>query len=331
MPQSKGNEGFQQGFCVGCGAKLRPSTRFCTSCGRLLDQNAQGSGSEHSVPPPTQPGPPSESLRETLQGSSAEQPPNPRSSSSGVTLSGLADGGIKWFKDLPSVPKLILFGLLLLLLLTVLSPIARVVAIIVFVVSAVTLAVRAIQRGPIKGWGMTAVASFVLIFVFGGISSIIYGSGFTSFASADRESSKSSEVGVPEEQYIRAKVEIRLASNDTGNRQLDLLSQCSSYCSQNTRTLISQNSQSLDDLLARAQALEAPEGYEESHDAFASAMQIAVRQASLIEEGAINPDATDVPTLERMTDENNAHNQRWYDLLPPSGRRYFDQHFRTTF
>lgn len=157
---------------------MRSSLKFCTSCGRPLDRNLENPGPEYAVSPPTQPKALSDSPQETPQGPT-EQSPNARPASNGDALGGLSNRVIDWFRNLSSVPKLILGGLLLLLLLTVLSPIARVVAIIAFVVSAALLVIRAIQREPIKGWGIAALASFVLIFVFGGISSSVYGYGNT--------------------------------------------------------------------------------------------------------------------------------------------------------
>ncbi len=154
---------------------MRSSLKFCTSCGRPLDRNLENPGPEYAVSPPTQPISFSDSPQETLQGP-PEQSPNARPASNGDVLGGLSNKTIDWFRNLSSVPKLILGGLLLLLLLTVLSPVARVVAIIAFVVSAIVLTVRAIQRGPIKGWGIAAVTSLVLIPVFGGVSGAIYDS-----------------------------------------------------------------------------------------------------------------------------------------------------------
>ncbi len=109
----------------------------------------------------------------------SEPPPRgqqgPTASPEAVTPSELANRAINWFRDLPSVPKLIIVGLALLVLLVIFSPVAQVVAVIIFVVSAALLVIRAIQRGPVKGWGIAAVSSFILIFVFGGISGDIYG------------------------------------------------------------------------------------------------------------------------------------------------------------
>ncbi len=105
-----------------------------------------------------------------------------------ATTNELPNRIINWFKDLPSVPKLMIVGLVLLLL-TVLSPIARVVAFVFFVVSAVLLIQRTIQREPLRGWIIAVIGSVVLIPVFGGISGAIYGSDTGSGEVGESESS----------------------------------------------------------------------------------------------------------------------------------------------
>ncbi len=187
--------GQPQRFCTNCGAEIRAGNSFCVSCGRPVNGGPASPGPDYSAPPP--PTPPQQSLADTLRKSFSGLTrlfSNASSPTGRTSISELPNRLINWFRDLPSVPKLILVGVLLLLLLTVLSPVARVVAIIVFVVSAIALVIRAIQRGPIKGWGVAAVSSFVLIFVFGGISSVIYGNllgvsndGKPSWAASDGE------------------------------------------------------------------------------------------------------------------------------------------------
>ncbi len=80
------------------------------------------------------------------------------------------------FRNLPSIPKIIIVGLLAVVLLVLLSPVMRVVAITVFGVSILALVVRGVQRKSIREWGIIAVASLVLIPVFGGVSGVFYGS-----------------------------------------------------------------------------------------------------------------------------------------------------------
>lgn len=82
---------------------------------------------------------------------------------------------VGWFRDLPSVPKLVLVGGVVLVVLILLSPLALVIASLALGVSIIALIIRIAQRGPLRGWGMIAVTSLVLMFVFGGISNSLYG------------------------------------------------------------------------------------------------------------------------------------------------------------
>lgn len=182
MIQEKGgregrvSEGSGQRYCVNCGAEIRVGTSFCVSCGRPVNGGPASPGPDYSPPPP--PTPPrslADTLLQTFSGLT-QLLSNARSSSGGGTLRGLPNKVLNWFRDLPSVAKLILVGLVLLLLLTVLSPVARVVAFIVFVVSAVVFAIRVVQGRPLRGWVIAAVGSLVLIPIFAGVSSAIYGS-----------------------------------------------------------------------------------------------------------------------------------------------------------
>ncbi len=168
-----------QRYCGNCGAEVRPDTSFCVSCGRPVNGGPASPGPNNPVPPLP---PPSRSLADTLREAMlglTRRFSNARSASGGASFSGLPNRLTNWFRDLPSVPKLIIVGVLLLILLTVFSPIARVVAFVVLVVSAVVLIARAIQRRPLRKWVIAVIVSLVLIPVFGGISGAMYGSGST--------------------------------------------------------------------------------------------------------------------------------------------------------
>ncbi len=184
MPQPRDDEGFRRNFCTSCGAKIRARTSFCISCGASLALNTETPASTQdavALDSEYEPEGGAGSTRPAQGEPQAARPIGPSADNlygaEANTASKFLNRVINWFRNLSSVPKLILVGLLLLLLLTVLSPIARVVAIIAFVVSAALFVIRAIRREPIKGWGIAALASFVLIFVFGGISSLVYGFG----------------------------------------------------------------------------------------------------------------------------------------------------------
>ncbi len=179
--------GQPQRYCGNCGTEIRSGISFCVSCGRPVNGGPASPGPDNPVPPPTPSRPLADTLKETFQGLTGRFS-NARSASSGASLGRLPNKAINWFKDLPSVPKLIIVGLLLLLLLTILSPVARVVAIIVFVVSAVVLAIRLIQRRPLRGWVVAVVGSLALIPVFGGVSGAIYGGDSGSSEAGESES-----------------------------------------------------------------------------------------------------------------------------------------------
>ncbi len=184
MSQPENSEQPQQRFCTSCGAEIRAGTSFCISCGASLAPNPGTTASTHDAVALDSESEPEGGAGSTRPAQGESQAARPMGSSADSqydveanTTSKFLNRVINWFRNLSSVPKLIIAGLLLVLLLTVLSPVARVVAIVVFVVSAVVLTVRAIQRKPLRGWVIAVVGSLVLIPVFGGISGAIYGSG----------------------------------------------------------------------------------------------------------------------------------------------------------
>lgn len=182
-----------QRYCTNCGAEIRAGNAFCVSCGASLVRAPIESGPIQSKP----------SLTERLKAvadSFHRSFQNFKQRVSGVSLDSarstaaeISSRTIHWFKDLPSITKLIVIGIALLVFLVSVSPIARIIAIISFAVSAVVLIVRAIQRKPLQAWSVSAASSFVLIFVFGGISSLVYDSGDLS-----NNNSRNNNVGLSE-------------------------------------------------------------------------------------------------------------------------------------
>jgi hypothetical protein len=85
---------------------------------------------------------------------------------------------VEWFRDLSSIPKLVLVGLASLALLVLLSPVALVAAALLFGASIIALIVRVAQRGSIGGWGIVAVVSLVSMLMFAGFSDALYDTGF---------------------------------------------------------------------------------------------------------------------------------------------------------
>ena len=134
--------GQQQRYCTNCGAEIRPGNSFCTSCGTLLTPPTQEdeSGSTHPESPP--PGPTYSEPTPSAEPNPSDDPPSqPRDSAE--DLRRLPGRAWEWFRDLPSVPKLMIVGLGLLVLLIFLSPLGVIVAALVFGVSIIALIIRA--------------------------------------------------------------------------------------------------------------------------------------------------------------------------------------------
>lgn len=182
------SEGTQPGrYCRNCGTEIRPGMTFCVSCGAPVTPVAGGPG-------PSSPGFDLPGRMRSFLGDLRRSLRQSRDGLSG-TFSGFGTDGIKriprralnWFRDLSGVPKLVLVGLVSLVLLVVLSPVAMVVAVLLFGVSIIALMVRMAQKGSLRNWGMVAVGSVVLVFVFGGISGALYGVGFGGGSDVDYE------------------------------------------------------------------------------------------------------------------------------------------------
>lgn len=172
MPQPENNEGFQR-YCTVCGAELRAGTGFCVSCGASLSREPVESGPAYSQPSPEQnqtSADPAWDFFARLRRRFAGIITNLR----GTNLGDAPRRAVNWLRDLPSVPKLVVAGLILLALLVVLSPVMRVVAVVAFVVSVAILIVQAVQRKPIRVWAVATLGALALIPVFGGISGALY-------------------------------------------------------------------------------------------------------------------------------------------------------------
>lgn len=174
---SEGEGPPQQKYCTNCGAEARPGIKFCVSCGASLTQEPLESSPANLQPPPRSDQPPVDALRESLE-RLRQRLAGVFTKIRGANLGDAPAKAINWFRDLPSVPKLILVGLVLLLVLTILSPLVVVVAALGLGVSIIGLIIRVAQRGSVRGWGITAVSFLVLVFVFGSVSNAMYGIGF---------------------------------------------------------------------------------------------------------------------------------------------------------
>jgi zinc-ribbon domain len=176
--------GEHQRYCGNCGAEVRPGNAFCVSCGEPLAPTAQESGPTEAGPPPSERPNPFDvlvlQLRRALN--------RVRQGFSGVggdRLQRLPARTLQWFRDLPSVPKLVIVGLALLVVLILLSPVAVIICALLLGVSIIALIIRVAQRRSVKNWGIVAVASVVLMFTFGATSEGLYGIGFLGLSRSD--------------------------------------------------------------------------------------------------------------------------------------------------
>lgn len=171
-------------YCTSCGARVRPGTAFCVSCGASLTPGAQEFGPTNPGPtPPERPSPfdnllaqlrrAVNRLREVFSGVGADD------------LRRLPGRALGWFRDRPSVPKLVLVGAVVLVLAVLLSPLAVLICALVFGVSIIALIIRVAQRRSVREWGIVAVASVTLMFAFDDISDALYGVGFVGASRQD--------------------------------------------------------------------------------------------------------------------------------------------------
>ncbi len=230
---------------------------------------------------------------------------------------------INWFKDLPSVPKLVIVGLALLLLLTILSPVVRVVAIVVFVVSAIVLAVRAIQRKPLRGWIIAVIGSLVLIPIFGGISGAIYGNDFRDSGGSDGSGEIAGSAGddqfldslsEAEVEYIEQTISIANETASLVNRQIELNDQCGGSCfvSETAMQETKNNVERMNESVANASQITPPQGYENSYEAFLNSWNKRYELMNYLQMGTLQGD-TYLNSL--MLDGNNYQSQA-IELVP---------------
>lgn len=85
---------------------------------------------------------------------------------------------IGWFRDLHSVPKLVLAGLALLTLLVVFSPLVFRVGEILVVVSIVVVAVKAYRRKSLRAWGFVAAAAIPVTLLCGLTANLVHNTAF---------------------------------------------------------------------------------------------------------------------------------------------------------
>jgi hypothetical protein len=183
-----------RGYCGNCGAQVRSGTAFCVSCGAPVSPGSEEPGSVNSGPAPSEGlGSFADDLRARLRGA-ADRLGRVLSGFGAEDLRHLIEGALRWFRGVPGVFKLVLLGLVMLVLLVFLSPLAVLISALVLGASIIALIVRVAQRGSIRGWGIIAVASLVLMLVSGGISDSLYGTAFVG-----RPDSTASKGDVPQD------------------------------------------------------------------------------------------------------------------------------------
>lgn len=184
----------QPRFCTNCGIQIRPGAQFCVSCGASMVPNQTTAESSSMPAGPSASGSFGSTMYSIGRAFSNLKASFSTSSSdtSGNTWKGTLSRFLSWFRDIPVGAKFVFVGLISipgLIILALLSPVMRVVAIVVFGMSILALVVRGVQRKSIREWGIVAVASLVLIPIFGGVSVIFYGSGFPLGGVANSEGS----------------------------------------------------------------------------------------------------------------------------------------------
>ncbi len=310
--------------CRNCGSKLQPSNRFCVYCGEPvgLKPGIPDSSGDESVPEIQAPSRAKAADASHKESASAHDQVGQTASGDEnlhTTLHSLTER----FKVLPIIWKVAILGPGVIGSLIVLSPIAFLAGAVLIAVSVIAAIFRLAYRRPWKQWGIIGIIAILPTLAIGGVSDALYDTRLLSFVGADYKSGDSSEIGNVEKEYLRATDTIFDATVKRVNEQIDLYNSCNTYCSQSDRALLNQNAQSIDDLLARTRTFEPPEGYEESHDAFLSGMEIASSLAFSIAEETI-----DVPEVERMIEEEDSYFSQSVYLMPASGRSYHDLHLK---
>jgi hypothetical protein len=168
----------ERGYCARCGEQVRPGNAFCVFCGAPLYPGSEEPGSVDSGPAPSEGW---GSFTGDLRARSRRAADRLGEAFSGFRaedLWHLTGRALRWFRNLPGILKLVLVGAAVLVLAVLLSPLSVLVCALLLGVSIIALIGRVAQRGSVKGWGAVAVASLVLMFVFGVISDSLYGTAF---------------------------------------------------------------------------------------------------------------------------------------------------------
>ncbi len=114
---------------------------------------------------------------------------------------------------LPLAAKVLLVvaALITLALSIPLSPIVALVAFLVLLVAIFAMILRGLQRRPMRNWGLVALTSFLLVVVFSGIASALYG-GSTPQQASSPEPIEEVEQETPAEEAEEASLEVQQES-----------------------------------------------------------------------------------------------------------------------
>ncbi len=181
------SEGSQR-YCGNCGAEVRQDTRFCVSCGAGLKPGSQNPNttSSNSSPSEKVDSSANETLWTDIQ-SFGQRVREGFAGSSEPSFRQMSNRMVRWFESLPVALKVAVVGIVALVLLVLLSPLALIAAGLLLGISLIALLIRVAQRGEIKGWGLAAVVSLVLVFLLGGISNAVYGIGLPGLSNSGSE------------------------------------------------------------------------------------------------------------------------------------------------
>lgn len=319
----------QPRFCTNCGNQIRSETQFCVSCGASLAPNQEPTESR-SIPSGPSPserlGSIADSLKESIQRLKARFSAA-SSSPSGNTWRGTPSRFLSWFRDIPIGAKFALagfLGILGLIILALLSPVVRVVAIIALIVSVAILIIRGVQRKSIREWGVIAVASLVLIPIFGGVSEFIYDSNSqpeTVVGGSNPEPQYADTEALTEEEkdYLKLTASVRSRSDELWTGAFELFNECVRVnCSLDYNSEMVVTREEINELAGGASLAASPSGYEESHAALVGELEVSREMIELMAFGEMTQS-----TYDAMYNELTSYRVESLDAMPEAGERFY--------
>lgn len=179
-----------------------------------------------------------------------------------------------------------------------------------------------------------AAASGVFALALAGISSELSGERTGAFGTVDPNSGRATpggeagdpvgqqyDLGSVEEEYIRQRADIQFDMIGISDRQAQLYNFCLEVCSADSQVELYQNWQDSAALLEAAEDLDAPPGYEQSHEAYMeglSAFHDLVLKVGMQQIGGSEHDHLLGLALD--------HIMRSLDLMPPEGQSFHSEY-----